>query len=134
MMVSANIGILLAFIGGYFLSYSLVPSVFIVIPIVFCFMIVFFPETPVYFMRTNREQVKLHSIIMIFVNNTNIQTAKKAIQSLEFYRNIRSSEDRQLVDFAGEMEQLKTVDINGDNEIRVPLSWHDFSEFFHVVI
>lgn len=52
---------------------------------------------------------------------------KEAIKSLEFYRNIRTSEDRQLVDFAGEIDQLRKVDLCGDNEIRVPLSWHDFS-------
>lgn len=53
---------------------------------------------------------------------------QKAIKSLEFYRNIRSHDDRGLVDFDGEMDKLKTADLNGDTEIRVQLTVHDFSE------
>lgn len=109
MMMSANFGILLAFVAGDYLPFAWVPRLFVCVPIVFVLTVLWFPETPFYFMRTNREL--------------------KAIASLEFYRNIRTHDDRGLVDFDGEMEKLKTVDLNGDTEIRVPLCVHDFSEF-----
>lgn len=109
MMMSANFGILLAFLAGDYLPFAWVPRLFICLPIIFLLSVLYFPETPFYFMRTNREL--------------------KAIASLEFYRNIRSHDDRSLVDFDGEMEKLKTVDLNGDTEIQVPLCVHDFSEY-----
>lgn len=128
MMVNANLGILLAFVAGCYLSYIWVARVFIIIPILFFLSLLFFPETPVYFMRTNRELVSMRHFPQKYFSIINMFFSKKAVKSLEFYRNIRSREDRNMVDFVGEMEQLKAVDLNGDTEIQVPLSWHDFSK------
>lgn len=111
MMMSANFGILLAFVAGNYLSYQMVPRLFIWLPIIFLLSVLFFPETPFYYMRRNREL--------------------KAIKSLEFYRNARSHANRRgLLSFDNEIEKLKTQDLNGDTEIRVELSVHDFSEFY----
>lgn len=113
MMMSANLGILLAFVAGNYLSYQLVPRLFIWLPIIFLLSVFFFPETPFYCMRRNREL--------------------KAIASLEFYRNVRSHADRRgLLSFDVEIEKLKTLELCGDTEISVKLSVHDFSEFFFV--
>lgn len=66
MMVSANLGILLAFAVGHYLPYAIVPKVFICLPIVFLLSLFMFPETPHYFMRTNREHVSAGGSSLFF--------------------------------------------------------------------
>lgn len=57
MMMSANLGILLAFVAGNCLRYEVVPRVFICLPVLFLLTVLYFPETPFFYMRTNRESV-----------------------------------------------------------------------------
>lgn len=129
MMMSANLGILLAFVAGDLLSFALVPRLFIAVPVLYLLTVPFFPETPFYCIRSNRETVSRFNLMFKMLITENPQ---KAIKSLEFYRNVRSGADRGLVDFDGELEKLKTADLRGDTEIRVPLTRHDFSESLKV--
>lgn len=75
----------------------------------------------------------MHSICLIIHIFYSTKTQQKAIKSLEFYRNIRSHDDRGLVNFDGEMQKLKTADLSGDTEIRVQLTVHDFSELLYLL-
>ncbi|XP_031623618.1 facilitated trehalose transporter Tret1-like [Contarinia nasturtii] len=51
LMLNVTIGILFGFIAGTYLSYYLVPKIFLPLPIVFFASFIFFPETPQYFIE-----------------------------------------------------------------------------------
>lgn len=69
MMMSANLGILLAFVAGNYLPFEWVPRLFICLPIIFLLTVLFFPETPFYFMRTNREMVRIANDCLKYSKN-----------------------------------------------------------------
>lgn len=50
------------------------------------------------------------------------------MNSLEFYRNIKTDHDRETVEFTVDKEKLKTINVNADNEIKLKLTIHDFSK------
>lgn len=53
-MLNVCIGILFGFIAGTHLPYTLVPKIFLPLPIVFFLLFIFFPETPQhYIVRKN---------------------------------------------------------------------------------
>lgn len=60
------------------------------------------------------------------------KNAQKAIQSLEFYRNIKNNEQRGLISFDGEVKRLLPPDSSGIADMQTPLTWDDFSESFIV--
>lgn len=51
LMLSVTIGILFGFIAGTYLTYYLVPKIFLPLPIVFFVLFIFFPETPQYYIK-----------------------------------------------------------------------------------
>lgn len=58
LVLSCNIGILLAFILGNYLSYDSQPIILAFVPIIFFFLFSFFPESPQYLMKSGNEEVK----------------------------------------------------------------------------
>lgn len=56
--VSANIGILMAFIAGDLISYATFPVYLIAMPVIFLLVFISFPESPIYLMMMNRPKVK----------------------------------------------------------------------------
>lgn len=124
MMVSANLGILLAFTIGHYFPYTIVPRIFICLPIVFLLSLFMLPETPHYFMRTNREHVSfivdLQPLVSFFL------PPQKARKSLKFYRNSKSC-NLITANVDRELERLKCT--GKDNEIELSYTIHDFSKF-----
>lgn len=56
-MMMANFGILISFIAGYYLSFEMIPRIFIFVPIIFLVSLLFFPDTPFFFMKSSRPEV-----------------------------------------------------------------------------
>lgn len=59
-MLSVTIGILFGFIAGTYLTYYLVPKIFLPLPIVFFALFILFPETPQYFIQRKSFDVMYH--------------------------------------------------------------------------
>lgn len=57
LMLSVTIGILFGFISGTYLTYYLVPKIFLPLPLVFFALFIFFPETPQYFIQRKSFEV-----------------------------------------------------------------------------
>lgn len=55
--VSANIGILFAFIAGDLISYASFPVYLMAMPVIFLLVFISFPESPIYLMMMNRNEV-----------------------------------------------------------------------------
>ncbi|XP_058795044.1 facilitated trehalose transporter Tret1-like isoform X2 [Phymastichus coffea] len=66
--LSANTGVLFAFVAGTFLSYRLFASLCLIFPIVCIATILFIPETPVYLVKQSR-QLEAHKSLMFFHDN-----------------------------------------------------------------
>ena len=54
LIFSINVGILMAFVAGTYLSFSLFHTLCLVFPVIFGISFFFLPESPVYLMRQNR--------------------------------------------------------------------------------
>ncbi|XP_065084159.1 facilitated trehalose transporter Tret1-like [Ochlerotatus camptorhynchus] len=88
LVISLNIGILLGFVLGHFLSFFTVPVVMLAGPGLFIVCTCFLPETPYCLLKQNRNE--------------------NAERSLMFYRGIRGH-FQKTTDFTKEFEQLKKV-------------------------
>lgn len=58
MMVTLTTGILFAFVTGTYLKYSVIPKIFIALPVVFFAAFIFLPETPQHFLYRNNPEVR----------------------------------------------------------------------------
>lgn len=58
MMLSLTTGILCAFVAGSYLDYSLVPKIFIALPVVFFAAFILLPETPQHFLYRKNPEVR----------------------------------------------------------------------------
>ncbi|KAJ6649315.1 Facilitated trehalose transporter Tret1 [Pseudolycoriella hygida] len=87
LMVTSNVGILLSFMAGHYLSFRLVPAVFVVLPTLFLLLTVIFPETPIFLLKTGKLEA--------------------AESSLRFYRNIQVTGQQTPLQFQEEFENLK---------------------------
>lgn len=57
MLVNCNIGVLVSFIAGSYLSYQTVPYIMIVLPIIFVCAFSFLPQTPQFLLKYDKLQV-----------------------------------------------------------------------------
>lgn len=87
LVLSCNIGILIAFTCGNYLNYTVQPVVLVALPILFFVTFSFFPESPQYLMKIGKEE--------------------EAEQSLRFYRNVRPSTSDETEPFKSELEKLR---------------------------
>lgn len=65
LVLFCNIGILLAYVLGNYVSYTTFPIVFLVLPIVFFIGFIFLPETPQYLFKIGDEMVLIICTINI---------------------------------------------------------------------
>ncbi|KAG4073998.1 hypothetical protein HA402_014203 [Bradysia odoriphaga] len=107
--VTSNIGILLSFVAGHYLSFRLVPAVFVVLPTLFLLLTIVFPETPTFLIRSGKEEA--------------------AESSLRFYRNVQETGKHTPVHFHEELERLKSqmVGESGQQIEKTPLLLTDFT-------
>lgn len=61
MLLSRNSGILAAYIVGAFVEYEYVPSVFVIIPVVYLICFILLPNTPQYYIQKNNVEVRIPS-------------------------------------------------------------------------
>ncbi|XP_055304889.1 facilitated trehalose transporter Tret1-like isoform X2 [Sitodiplosis mosellana] len=86
LMLSVTIGILFGFIAGTYLTYYLVPKIFLPLPIVFFVLFIFFPETPQYFIQR--------------------KSFEKAKFSLNFYRDCCCKERNRCTQIDSEFAEI----------------------------
>lgn len=67
LVFSCNMGMLLAFVLGNYVSYLASPIILLAIPVIFIIAIAFFPETPQYLMKSGKEEV--YNIEFIYSNS-----------------------------------------------------------------
>ncbi|CAD7088652.1 unnamed protein product [Hermetia illucens] len=107
LVFSINIGMVLAFVSGNYVSYNVVPYMYTTLAIMHLIIFVFFPESPIYLMKLQKE--------------------KEAEASFRYFRNIRKVS--QIPEsFKAELEKLKSEfmeEKKKDDE--AALSWGDFS-------
>ncbi|KAG4071943.1 hypothetical protein HA402_006104 [Bradysia odoriphaga] len=89
MMVICCTGILLGYTAGAFISYQIIPYVFIALPIIFLTTFIFFPETPQFLLIKN-----------------DFASAEK---SLRFYVNNQSTSKQNLALIQSELENIQKV-------------------------
>ncbi|XP_062545780.1 facilitated trehalose transporter Tret1-like [Armigeres subalbatus] len=107
-ILSTNLGQLIMYILGAYVSYSVIPYILITIPVIFLFGFTMIPDTPLYYMKKNKYQ--------------------RSKNSLKFYRGYQAGEQNVSSEF--ERELLKLQDNNTD-EKQIPqkhkISWSDLN-------
>lgn len=63
-----NVGVLLAYVGGAYLDYSVIPYVFISLPIIFLIIFGLLPNTPQYLLAAGRIEVSAYFFIITYLN------------------------------------------------------------------
>lgn len=95
-----NFGVFVSFLLGSYLSYREQAKLQLVVPIIFIFIMIIFPESPVYLSSNNKEKVRhLNAIIIKIYSHILIQFTtllwQKAIKSCRFYKgNIEAIEQK----------------------------------------
>lgn len=69
MMLTLTTGILFAFVAGSYLEYSLVPKIFIALPVVFFAAFIMLPETPEHFLYRNNPEVSSNRNLRMLPDN-----------------------------------------------------------------
>lgn len=106
--LSVNLGILLGFVAGHYLSFFTVPKCALLFTVTHFVTFIFFPESPTFLMRKDR--------------------LNEAVEALQFYRNSRRMSDQKLDFYKNELHKLINVggeDLKSDTTI----SWKDFRKF-----
>lgn len=87
-MLNVTIGILFGFIAGTYLTYYLVPKIFLPLPMVFFALFILFPETPQYFIQRKNFEVKYihHS----YSNKNKSQNKRKCCCAICAFIEIKS--------------------------------------------
>lgn len=85
--LARNIGILIAYIVGTLIDYEYVPCIVIVFPVIFFLLFARLPDTPMYYLKRNRQ--------------------KEAEASLKFYKDVESDDLRAQDAVAKEIQRIK---------------------------
>lgn len=134
LVLSCNIGILIAFILGNYLSYHIQAIILALVPVLFCIAFSFFPETPQYLMTMGKEEVKITNFYFECMALEQINdfhfVDQEAEESLRFYRNVsnvKTSEETE--PFKSELEKLRTSNQLMKKTIieDTSLTWSDLS-------
>lgn len=104
---SINMGTLLMFIAGNYLSYSLVPQLMISLPIIFVLTFAFLPETPQHLLKCGK--------------------AKQAENSLRFLRGCLNAREVPEQVKNELLEMSKKID--EDFKVKTKSIWQEISEF-----
>lgn len=119
-------GITLSFIGGSYISYPYRPIVFIIIPIIFLIWVITLPNTPQYYLQSDKflvsnfskifiQPIFLISIILISLFSlslsrncsSNFPKAQKAAKALKYYKGCEGKSDEMKAIFKTEYQRLK---------------------------
>lgn len=101
-----NVGTLLMFVAGTYLSYALVPQIMISLPIIFALTFVFLPETPQHLIKRGK--------------------TKQAENSLKFLRGCRRAKDVPEKIKNELLEMSKQID--NDSDAKANSIWRELSE------
>lgn len=109
LMLSVTIGILFGFVAGTYLTYFLVPKIFLPLPIIFFVAFFFFPETPQYFIA--RKNFEVNILFSFAHKNINFHVPlsiifQRAKESLSFYRNCRCAELKNCPQIDAEFNEI----------------------------
>ncbi|XP_058816625.1 uncharacterized protein LOC131679891 [Topomyia yanbarensis] len=106
LIITLNLGILVGFVLGNYLTYFTVPAVMLSAPVIFLVATYFLPETPYCLLKKNQ--------------------SNKAERSLMFYRGIEGHLQKS-VEFCNELEQLQmAVRAEQESLDKNRLTWGDF--------
>ncbi|XP_017033009.1 facilitated trehalose transporter Tret1 [Drosophila kikkawai] len=115
LVLTCNVGVLLAFVLGYYFDYATVSWIVSTLSFVFVGCFWFMPETPQYLAKLKKVEAAEHS--------------------LRYYRNIRSNPAKELSEeLQLELQKLQTTekvtdgDDNDDDENTKGVTWADFAE------
>lgn len=111
MIFSNNFGILISFIAGHYMPYSIRPVFFLIFPVIFMALFVMFPETPAFLAQNGRSE--------------------EADQALRFYRNVGAEDSDAGTALKSELEELNKRNHGADEKaavVRESIAWSDFSE------
>lgn len=64
-ILSTNLGMLLMFICGNIFDYFATPKIMLLLPVVFCFLFSFFPETPIFLLRNDEREKAENSLTFL---------------------------------------------------------------------
>lgn len=71
LLVCSNIGLLISFVVGTYVDYSLFPRIMIVLPFIFLISFYFLPETPQYLLQ--KDKVKVRGRVFFWINRKVLQ-------------------------------------------------------------
>lgn len=77
LMFGCNIGILIAYILGTYLSYSTVPIVLLIITVLFMCGAIVIPDSPLYLMKKSQFEVGFNLILISQINFNSIYLKRK---------------------------------------------------------
>lgn len=109
--LSINLGILLGFISGHYLSFYTVPKYAIWFSVVCVATAIFFPESPLYLLRKGK--------------------LDGAVLALQFYRNSRRLSQQKTVFFKSELDNLLATREEKADYSDDKITWKDFRRFFN---
>lgn len=113
MTLSINLGGLLGFVAGHYLSYFTFPKCASWFSIVNFVTLIFFPESPSFLLKKSK--------------------LDDAVKALQFYRNLRRMSDQKLDFYKNELGKL--INTTGeDKKSDTKITWKDFRKFIHVLL
>lgn len=135
MMLTSNVGFLLSFIAGFYLSYHQIPYIGFGLSVAYLAIFLFFPETPQFLLKRKKEEVRIQWAIIItrnihltFYSFIDLQLAEK---SFRFYRNLSS--DAEFTDKRKkEWELLKIINLKSSKpagDTTQKASWTDLCTY-----
>lgn len=123
MQIAGFSGILVGFIGGSYLPYAVNPVIMIFIPVVFLVGFFWFPESPQFLLKNN--SIEVSSLQTLNESNWKIVDLKEAEKSLQYYRNVKTTDDDFDQNLVNE-EFTKLKAIAKINDLQPPLEVSDF--------
>lgn len=107
---ASTLGIFVGYCTGAFFSYTTVPLIMIIAPVIYSLILCMFPDTPYSLLKRNRPE--------------------KAMKSLQFYRNLSDADVLGNESFENEFNNLKSSYAKEvENSSKRAFNWGDFSKF-----
>jgi MFS family permease len=132
LVLSCNIGILFAYVAGYFVNYVESACIMLPIPMVFFIGFLFFPDTPTYLVKA-----KKFTVMFSYIKNSRYFWKidfffQEAEMSLRYYRGLPEYPEELTEEFKVELVKLQSSSNDGkkaesdDSKI----TWKDLSKYF----
>lgn len=127
LVLTENIGILMAFILGNYCDFYMIPKFIIALTILFGVLLLFFAESPIFLVKQNRIDVRTEKDINYIINLLKLVSLQEAKKSIRFYQSLREGEKgNKLVNI--EIDKLKSTINDGEMQKSDEKSfeWSDF--------